>query len=227
MKTITLVAFRRPEYTRETLDSLRLQPTISDYHLFIAIEPGYPETLAVCQEVDFVDCTVKLNESVLGVNHNNLKLYEHIFNAGSSFNVAIEDDTPLAQDALRLAEWFAALPQRESYWLLNLFSGSRTIERPLDVSEHDAFCPWGFCMTPSGYERIRAEWMCDSRGWDWSICSAIRQSGGKVLKPHLSRSRNIGRTRGVYCTPEYHDACFSGHVCSDGQASGDFELVPA
>lgn len=226
MKTITLVAFRRPDYTLETINSLRVQRNISDYHLFVAIEPGHLETYAVCRGIDFMDRTIEVNSTVLGVNCNNLKVYERAFDAGSMFNVAIEDDTPLAPDALRLAQWYATLPERDNYWLLNLFSGSRTYDRPLDVSEHGSFCPWGFCMSQTGFERIASEWMCDPRGWDWSICEAMKRKSGKALKPHLARSRNIGRTRGVYCTPEYYDACFGGNVCSDGLAVGDFRIVP-
>src|SRR5260221_6365651 len=101
MKTITLIAFNRPEYTREVLESLRTNNT-KNYVLFIAIEPGCEQTIDICRSVDFMPVEILVNPSRRGVNYNNKNIYDLVFDRGSEWNVAIEDDTPLSPDALDL-----------------------------------------------------------------------------------------------------------------------------
>ena len=225
MKTATLIAFNRPEYTREVLESLRKNNT-KNYVLFVAIEPGCEQTIDICRSVDFMPIEILVNPSHRGVNYNNKYIYDLVFDRGSEWNVAIEDDTPLSPDAFDLVEWFFSFPKQDDYLLLNLFNGSRTVDRPLELFEHDAFCPWGYCFGKGAYERvIKPGWMCDQRGWDWSICKIMREKGLKSLSPFLSRARNIGKYGGVYCTPEFHDHCFSGHISSDGSFGKSFFIA--
>lgn len=198
---------------------------LSDYRLFIAAEPGCDETLKICRKVDFMPCQLFVNPKRIGIHWNNKSLYERAFGNGSEFNVAIEDDTPLSPDALDLANWFWSLPSRDDYLLLNLFNGSRSGNCPVDIEECDSFCPWAYCVTQEKYERLVApHWMCDDRGWDWSICAAMTRFGHKSLRPVLSRSRNIGKHEGTYCSPAIHEESFGGHVASAGRYGKDFLL---
>jgi hypothetical protein len=224
MKTISLVVCDRPHYTREVLESLRtLRRT--DYKLFIRAEPVCMETQEICAAVDFMDVHFEVNQQVLGIHWNNKSLYDQVFGAGSTFNVAVEDDTPLAPDAIDLAEWFRNLPSRDEYLLLNFFNHSRSLDEPLGLFKHNAFCPWGYCMTKEAYSGcIEPAWMCDERGWDWSICSMMARQQRKSLAPHVSRSRNIGRLGGVYCAPQNYDKVFGGHVMSMGGYGTDFSI---
>ena len=227
MKTITLTVYNRPEYTSKVLESLQTNNTIG-YKLLIAAEPGCDQTIKVCQKIDFMPFELVLNPFCRGVNCNNKHIYDLVFDRGSELNVAIEDDTPLSPDALDLVEWFHSLPNRDDYLLLNLFNGSKSTDRPLELFEYDAFCPWGFCFSRQAYEnRIKPYWMCDARGWDWSICEVMRNNGLKSLSPFLSRTQNIGKYGGVYCTPDYYEHCFSGHVSSDGSFGKKFSLIPS
>lgn len=224
MKSITLVVCDRPDYTRQVLDSIQASDT-RGYHLFIAAEPGCGEVIDLCQHVDFMPTTLTVNSARLGIHWNNKTAYECAFAAGSEFNVALEDDTLITPDALDYANWFLTLPQCEDYVLANLFNYSRALERIEDVVESDAMCPWAWCFTRQKWESyIRPHWMCDQRGWDWSLCAMMRNLGLKALSPVVSRSQNIGRLRGTYCTPELHDQCFSGLIASKGQRDKNFRL---
>lgn len=225
MKTITLVACNRPGYTRVVLDSIRAAKP-EGYKLFIRIDPSCPKTIDLCSEVDFMDAEIYVNRTVLGPDWNNRAAFDRVFELGSTCNVALEDDTPLCPDAFELIEWFWKLPRRDHYLLMNLFNENPTLTDPNAVQESDRFCPWGFCMTREQYlAAILPRWMCDTRGWDWSILTIIRKHGFKTLTPDLSRTRNIGRLNGTKYDTERHDRQFAHHPSSTGGYTGGFHLV--
>ncbi len=224
MKTITLTAHNRPEYTKTVLESIRANDP-QDYILFIAAEPGCHETLDVCRSIDFMPVELIVNESHRGIKFNSKYIYDVVFDGGSKWNIAIEDDTPISPDAIDLVEWFHSLPNQETYLLLNLFNLSKKVERPLELFESDKFCPWGYSIRKQAYERfIKPNWMCHKDGWDFSINKVIEDCKLKCLTPYLSRSRNIGRLKGYHCTPEYHDQVFEGHVFSNGEFGRNFAI---
>ena len=215
MKSITLVACNRPAYTQQVLDSIKANDRYG-YHLFIAVEPGCQEVVDLCKRVDFMPTTVIENPTKLGINYNQKSAYERAFFDGSEFNVALEDDTVLAPDALDLANWFHALPWRDRYLLMNLFNTSKTAERPSEVEKTDAMCPWGWCFTRKQWNHwLCPNWMSDARGWDFSIVEMMRRLNFKSLTPIVSRTRNIGREGGANHTPELHDIAFKGLVMND------------
>jgi hypothetical protein len=224
VKTITLTVFNRPDYTRQVIEALRANNT-EGYRLLIAAEEREAATVAECLKVDFMPVQIFYNFSHLGIKWTAKRIYDIAFHLSSEFNVAIEDDIPLAPDALDLANWFFEHPRRSDYFTLNLFNGSRDFARPLDMVEMDAMCPWGYCFTRKTYrEFIEPNWMCDERGWDFSMCEIMRALRLKSLAPVLSRSRNIGRLGGTFCTPELYDRSFTGQIASDGSFGKAFQL---
>ena len=224
MKTITLTVCNRPLYTRKTLESLRRANT-KGYKLVISVEPGCKSVLKECKKVDFMPVEIHVNKTRLGINWNNKSVYDKVFADGSLFNIALEDDTPLSPDALDLANWFFQDPSRDKYLLLNLFNLGKSMNNPVSLFEDKGFSPWGYCITRSKYESlIRPRWMCDARGWDWSINRIMSGQSLKALTPYLSRSRNIGKFGGVYCTPQYYEHCVGGHMASVGSFGTSFAI---
>lgn len=224
MKTITLTTWNRPGYTALALDALR-RNDVSGYTLFVNAEPGCARTVDQIRRIDFIPVSLHINEQPLGVDWNNRAVYDRAFSAGSRFNVAIEDDVLLSPDALDLANWFYETPACRRYAVLNLFTHSREARFHEYVVEDTTFSPWGFCLTHEEYQfTIRPQWMCDPRGWDWSICQIFRDGNRSTLTPALSRARNIGRLGGTHFTPEYHDECFAGIVASSGRSAAAFQL---
>jgi len=139
-KTVTLVAFKRPEYTAKVLESLKAN-NLEGYTLIMSLEPGHEETRRVCETVDFMPHEVIVQTQNLGVNWHNKTIYDYVFRIGSELNVALEDDTPLSPDALDLANWYFENPELHNYAMLNCFSRSTNAERPADLFEWDQFCP--------------------------------------------------------------------------------------
>src|SRR5574343_1470620 len=219
MKTMTLVAYNRPAYTAETLASIENARGFDTYKLYIALEPGNKETRDVvinfCQRHQ--NTVLIENPLKLGCNWNNKCVYDRIIAEGSEFNVAIEDDTPITIDALELADWFFKHPKRDDYLFLQFFSLHKVIERELEIMPCSMFSAWGWCFTKEKYEKeIEPYWMCNPMGWDFSITSYMEAASVRGLRPILSRSRNVGRELGTYCSPKIWDATFPGLVVSDG-----------
>jgi hypothetical protein len=228
MKSISMTAYRRPEYEQQVMDSLDSQLT---------------------REWQY---TVLSRDHVAAVDHrgcdaNTLRAIQQAFAYGSDFNLHIEDDTVLSPDALDLCDWFYRLPERDDYVLLNLLAHSKPCRhcdgnfrivpddlcpycRPLDVLESSRFNSWGWAITRGMWEKwLLPEWNAKNRthpmGWDWSVGLTIQRHGLKTLHPALSRVKNIGRENGTYETPEHWDSWAKGLVASPGGFGKDFRIT--
>ena len=211
MKTISMTAWRRPDYERQVVNSIgeALRPDWRWFQKFTDAPAG-PQNR--------------------GVDANTLYALQAAFAAGSDFNLHVEDDTVLSPDALDLCDWFYEHPERDNYAMLVLHWMSRSVEKPLDVLEDARFCPWGWAITRGMWERyFLPEWggkhRVDPKGWDWSMSLTLQRHGLKVLRPSLSRTRNIGREGGTYETPEHWDSWATDLVHSPGGFGKDFRIT--
>lgn len=199
-KTVSFCAYRRPDYEAQVLASLFPQVNHRNYRFVPTYDSPAPNNR--------------------GCDANTFLSIQRAFDHGSDFNVHVEDDTVLSPDALALADWFLAHPERDNYVLLNLFSRSTTCERPFDVVESARFTSWGWAITREKWETIiKPEWnqknTIHPMGWDWSVGFTIQKHGLKTLHPVLSRVKNIGREGGTYETPDHHDEWTKGLVQAD------------
>ena len=231
MKTITLTVCNRPDYTAQCLDALS-RNDVRGYELFICCEPDQAETLAVCQKHSaFMPTQIIVHKERLGINYNNKAMYDLVFKAGSEFNVALEDDGILSPDAFDLVQWWFRRFRNEPEPLLLCLAGGFDETRPLDVEEEIGFfrSPWGHCFGCGSWQfwlKPYWNWKQDHpHGWDHSISTMMKNKGLKALYPALSRCHNIGREKGVYCTPEVHDQLFAGQKWATGEYGNDFRLV--
>ncbi len=210
MKTISMACYRRPDYERQVLDSLEPQLRGSQYQFFRCFDEPPPHNI--------------------GCDANTLRAIERAFNAGSDFNLHIEDDTVLAPDALALCDWFYTNPERDNYALISLHAHSREADRPLDIIESPVFSAWGWAITRDNWLNvIRPEWNQKNKmlpiGWDWSVSLTIQRHGLKTLHPILSRVRNIGRDNGTYETPSHWDKWAKDLIISPGGFGNDFRIT--
>jgi hypothetical protein len=210
MKSISMTAYRRPEYENQVCKSLAPQLQRSAWRFTPCFDAPPP-----CNR---------------GCDANTLAAISINFSRGSDFNLHIEDDTVLSPDALDLCDWFYRLPERDDYVLLNLFAHSKTLDRPLDVLESARFNSWGWAITRGMWEKwILPEWNAKKQthpmGWDWSVGLTIQRHGLKTLHPALSRVKNIGRENGTYETPEHWDSWAKDLVASPGGFGKEFRIT--
>src|SRR5579863_2490962 len=221
MRTITVAAYRRPEYLKQVLDSLttalmycpEYRPTIT-----IGIDPGANEFQEVCRvALDFEKATPGTSVIAwpkhLGVDEHPRRLLQHAFwEQKSPYNLHLEDDTLLSPDALRLALWF---DKEGRYDVLSLCHPSYECSRPGIIEKIPGFSCWGWACSDRVWRILTLGWNYRREqplGWDWSMTDVINQCGLQSVAPVLSRVKNIGRERGEYQTPTQHDHDFEGQV---------------
>jgi hypothetical protein len=218
MKTITLVACNRLHYLRQTIECLK-KNNLDGYKLFLGVEPLDEAVIAYCRGLNFMPFDLTINSERLGVAWNPKATISRAFDAGTDFNVALEDDLLLSPDALDLANWFFAL-RNSGFFSMNFCNYRSDAAFPIEVEETDHFIPLGWAVNRAVWRKeIEPNWMCDPRGWDFSVNKILEErKDRKVLQPRLARSKHNGREGGEHCTAEFHDRVFQNLPISDGSA---------
>jgi hypothetical protein len=207
-KTITMTAWRRPQYFRRAVESLR-QCNTTGWRLLCCIEPGCEENVEIARKIDWMPRDVIINPHVLGCGGNSYSAWDTACIDGwNDVNVHLEDDGLLSPDALDVAEWFLTLPPK--YDSLELFSFTRALPaNPRVFWPSNNFCAFSFVMTGEWYRKHHMKVKgFDKRGWDYDFnCYGIVRNVRKLI-PAFSRSMNIGRDDGLFSTPEIFDRYF-------------------
>ena len=239
MKTITITAWRRPEYLRRSLESLRLnRPGGFDWILNCALEPGCPETVNVCSTFDWPSVVIEVNRTRLGVRRNPYEALRRAFGRGSDMNLYLEEDVILSPDVIRMAEWFwqQTRPVPDRWLSLNLLRYDSDPSDPTGLTESKAFNALGFVLTRESWERwFEPAWNDDDlarevhgpqvSGWDWAVTALLAKHPGLgTLTPALSRSNHIGREGGIHASPEFHDKAFGNLVLNADPDPGEYVI---
>lgn len=219
-KTISITANNRPHYLEKVIDSLSKNDIYGYDKLYCALEPGNDKNVYLCESIDFIDTEIMVNPRKLGVRRNPYEVLDRLFKDDSQFNVYLEDDSILSNDALRFADFFLLNhdPVRHIhcsfYHYLNIDSF-----KTYSVLEWDNFVAIGMAFTKESWEKwLKPYWFNDliskemkigGIGWDWSIRSVIKKYNLKVMSPVIPRSMHIGVV-GTYCKPSDHRKLFGG-----------------
>jgi hypothetical protein len=217
MKTITLPVWNRPTYLKRVIESLS-KNNLTGYKLFLGVEPGNEQVIELCKSIDFIEKDIVINQFRQGVRRNPFETIKRAFLAGSEYNVHLEDDVVVSPDAFQLCNWYYKTFSKEpKYMHYGLFHYEGDETHPDKIIEIDMFNGYGWSLFKHNWESLyRDEWfndklclkMFNAHGWDWAISAAYKTYGYKAIVPHYSRSQNIGREGGVFCTSEFYDKTF-------------------
>jgi glycosyltransferase involved in cell wall biosynthesis len=236
MKTITLPVYKRADYLKRTLDALKANRT-EGYTLYVSVDPGSEEVAELVRSIDFIPTKVIWNQERLGLNGNIRSVLFAAMEAGSEFNVAIEDDVTLTPDALDLAEWFRTLETHDQYTTL-VFCNFEGKGDPRKIHPTRKFWSWGYCFARSGWEKAFVKgWdyvaekcqagVSDST-WDTHMMRWIMIGMYATLLPDLSRSTHIGEMGGTHFRQhqgeQHFDRFFKSLKLSDGSVRDGFHV---
>ncbi len=248
-KIITISAYDRTEYFRETLEHLSRCYGIDKYKVFCFIDPSpnTPEISKICQEFYENQKLVigwHVNENVLDCNGNIFRCLEYGFRY-TDYLIHIEDDIVLAKDALRYFEHCGETYANDRS-IFSVCSYNRYSHRSYQptgltsVYKQKHFDPWGWATWRDRWEEeIKDNWqfgygprynkegeqVLAQGGWDVNMGTIIR-SDQRRINPNCSRSKNIGEHGRHTPSVEYHRGVHKIEWWSDDFSLGrDVEFV--
>jgi len=223
MKTLSMTAYNRPDYLKDTLEDLA-KNNITDWHFFISVDPSNKlEEIKQVLDKDygFVSKTITINEQRKNHRLNQFSAIETAFNAGSTFNCHMDDDLHISPDAIELANYYERTFRDKpltfnSYGLFNYDSNPNEPSKLL--SRVGSFTGLGWNCFRENFESVfRPNWFHDelalklfgSYGWDWAVAAWCKQNNLSEIFPAFSRTNHRGRECGTCCSHEWHDKAFA------------------
>ena len=219
MKTITFPVGYRPQYLTQFLACLEKQ-NLDGYTIFCSAEK-----CAACIRV-LKDSKLDLNiiykqdscgyQDHSGAKNNMFNALNAAFEAGSTFNLHLEDDFLLSPDTVDLANWYYEnfKDKPTTYISYGMFGFSPRGEDYSALEEVPFFEGLGWCTFKEGWEECyKKAWFDNTlvkkyfkaHGWDWSVQAFFKEYGYKALRPLINRTQHNGRIGGTCCTVQHHD----------------------
>ena len=198
-----MTTYRRPSYTKQVFESLNKCKGIEEYTLFIQAEPDMAvrsllENFAFKPKVE-----IKINNKQLGCKENNLTVLEWAFEY-TDYNIHVEDDILLSEDALTYFEWCKQFKDDKDIFTVTGYNKEVTKDY-YKVMKVPWFVPWGWATWIDRFKEIpKIREINDEYTWDDQINRNIRKER-MLLKPLLARCQNIGSYGGCHIpSPQWH-----------------------
>jgi hypothetical protein len=196
---ITMCHFKRPEYTRQAVESLRRCEGVGDYLILPHVEPGDDAVRAVVEGIDFAECVPTFNGERFGVALNTEMALADGFRH-ADFVVHVEDDVLCAPDALRYFEWCRdRFREDPRVFSVTAYNRSEAPPPPSDwhrVRLRHWFHPLACATWRDRWHRFRGRLHCAPEGWDallnWTFCGGNGPGWLREAYPALSRAQHIG-----------------------------------
>lgn len=240
MKTITFPVGYRPNYLIEFLNCLEKQ-NLDGYTIFCSAENS-PECIKILQ-MSGMDLNIVYKPNSIGKqNHagardNMFNVLNTAFNAGSTFNLHLEDDFLLAPDVVDLANWYYDNYKERpmtyiSYGMFGFGSHGNdyTVLEEVPFFEGLGWCAfkenWETCYKKAWYDtELAKKYFGPSHGWDWSVQAFFKEYGYKALRPLINRTQHNGRIGGTCCTVQHHDKHYTPLKWNQTERVTEFKIV--
>lgn len=236
--TVAVVLYKRPGYSRETLDALsgcQGFDSIVD-KVFISIDDALNqgETLRVAESwARGVEKPVEIirQRRRNGIVGNSILALKAGFDSGSERVLYVEDDAVLSPDGLILADYMSKLDP-EKYLACGLSRGNKPHEskEPWALVENNVHpCPYAWTIHRQQWDFVLKNW-CNKHyqpcGWSFAMTfNARMENKAFFLAPKLARVKNIGREDGTNGDRFVWDESLRDIPFSDGSYDGQFEIV--
>lgn len=228
-KAIAITGFNRPKYMKETLDHLSKNDLSGFSKLYANLEPRNPEVLKEVQSFKSIPIDIIVNKSNLGGRRNAFNVIERAFNDGNDYLFYIEDDVIVSPDATRLINWFFESGKCEEHMALCLHSMNHdpSVNPEIVLSNSPSFTLLGVAFTKEMWKQYMSAAWFDPKfpvpcGTMNNVLKVNRLS---TCFPILSRSKHIGREKGVHYRPAKHDAKYMKVVKNEEDIFFDYFCV--
>lgn len=204
-----MTAWRRPEYTKRVIDSLKNCIGFEEYTLLPTIEPGYPEVIKLFERLP--NCDMVVNDRLLGCATNTLKSLQRGFDI-SDFVIHIEDDTVPGIDSLKYFEWiYNVYKDDKEVFTATAYNNIKQIDPQnyFTIYKRHWFTPWMWATWKDRFEEMKKRWHFTI--WDVNINKIIRKNRYEI-RPNLPRSQNIGEYMGTHVNPNFWMRSHYNHI---------------
>jgi hypothetical protein len=241
MKTITFPVGYRPNYLIKFLDTLRRQ-NLEGYEIFCSVEKS-PECIKVLEESGIEMNIIFKPDSTGAKSHSGARanMYNALssaFEAGSDFNLHLEDDFLLSPDAVDLANWYYNNYKDKplTYMSYGMFGFNPRGDDYNALEEVDFFEGlgwavfkenWEACYRDSWWDESLAKKYYNAYGWDWNIQAYFRDHKCKAIRPLINRTQHNGRIGGTCCTVQHHDKHYVPLKWNTTTRETEFKIVGA
>jgi hypothetical protein len=199
-----MTAWRRFDYTRRAIESLKLCRNVERWRVLIGLNPDGPNLAAIealCRCVDFAaSCRVVVRESNLGCNLNKKLIMDEAFEA-HDYVCQFDDDVILAPDALDFLEWARAFGRDREVFATS--ACGRFADGPVGedgiavkVPGFSCYC-WGTWR--DRWDEIKKPWPEQDGPPYWDDILDHRTRGDRCqIHPLVSRAITIGVEGGLH-----------------------------
>jgi len=193
MKTITMTAWKRPDLTKQVLESLTKCYKIENYKLLAFIEPGYDQVIDVFDKFNACEKQIVINNHVLGIAENTKQALSTAFNQ-SDYNIHIEDDTVLLPNALNFFEWCDDnFRDDHQIGTCSAYSGNTSESLPTHAIIHRWFGCWAWSTWKTRWDySLKNEWGGDMLGFAANVNGWQFKNKKLQVYPMQSLCHNIG-----------------------------------
>jgi hypothetical protein len=223
MLTVTITAYKRPELLERLLESM-LDADLGPVRRVILSCDKYTddyyermrkvfEWFGYCAQNRFPDLWTEIFHLTrrLGVANHPRWLYNTVVRSGATGIIALEEDTIVAPDCFRFAEW-GLIQCKDNTKFVNLADHHiKGMSNNSSVASMDLELrsPYGWAFSRDFWQELEPLWNGKIRepyGWDWQLTHLSYREGWLSITPDVARVYNTGREGGTYDTPETYDA---------------------
>lgn len=190
---IIFIAYNRPEYFQQVLDSVSKTLYLEKYDLFFNLDSHNSSIIKIATKFlkninyTLTSNTIKINDTPLGCGSNHKDGIDRVFNLGYDQVVCIEEDVLIANDALK---YFYQT------YDLNLITCAFSLKFDLSLQENifkiNWFTPWAWSISKTLWNSLKENIKWD-RTWDMNITDYVKQNNIMCLYSSSTRSENIGK----------------------------------
>ena len=187
-----MTSWKRPELTKQVLNSLRRCKGIENYKIHASVEPGCPEIVSTFYRYAPCDVDVRVNEDVVGISENTKRAMQRGLSE-SEFVIHLEDDTLLMPSALQFYE-YCDRTWKDDFDVGSVcgYSADTSESKPEDLVLQRWFgcCAWATWR--SRWPSIQTMWGSHKRGFGRFVGGWHLQHKKLQVYPKQSICVNIG-----------------------------------
>lgn len=212
---ISLTCFKRADYLKQVLDSLRealLYVGSNHFILYPHIDYNNDNVVKLIDSIDWIETHKICNKPPVGCNKNTLEAISRCAQ-NHKFILHLEDDTVLSKDALGFYLYLLGKYQDDPKVLsVSGYNKTESLNEE-EFYQHfteQFFCCWGCAFWQSKIDTVLQNWtpqlnFMNPQSWDSYLQEKLFANRYYQARPIVSRVQNIGAKNGTYVhDPVWH-----------------------